>query len=75
MPELTFEGNADWKSGTECDLTVKGEAYCRGQSSALFWRERRLLCSGRDLRSIVSIVHEHVIHPDRQKLQLGTEET
>jgi organic hydroperoxide reductase OsmC/OhrA len=25
MPELTFEGIADWKSGTECDLTVKGK--------------------------------------------------
>lgn len=25
MPELTFEGIADWKSGTECVLTVKGK--------------------------------------------------
>ena len=25
MPELVFEGIADWKSGTECDLTVKGK--------------------------------------------------
>jgi organic hydroperoxide reductase OsmC/OhrA len=25
MPELTFEGLADWKSGTECELTVKGQ--------------------------------------------------
>ena len=25
MPELVFEGTADWKSGTECDLTVKGK--------------------------------------------------
>jgi len=24
MPEFTFEGVANWKSGTECDLTVKG---------------------------------------------------
>jgi organic hydroperoxide reductase OsmC/OhrA len=24
MPELVFDGNATWKSGTECDLTVKG---------------------------------------------------
>jgi organic hydroperoxide reductase OsmC/OhrA len=23
MPEFTFEGTANWKSGTECDLTVK----------------------------------------------------
>ena len=25
MPELTFEGTANWKSGTECDLTIKGK--------------------------------------------------
>lgn len=25
MPEFTFEGTAKWKSGTECDLTIKGK--------------------------------------------------
>lgn len=25
MPELKFDGTATWKSGTECDLTVKGK--------------------------------------------------
>ena len=25
MPEIIFEGTATWKSGTECDLTVKGK--------------------------------------------------
>lgn len=25
MPEFVFEGTANWKSGTECDLTVKGK--------------------------------------------------
>jgi len=25
MPEFVFEGVANWKSGTECDLTVKGK--------------------------------------------------
>jgi len=25
MPELVFEGAANWTSGTECDLTVKGK--------------------------------------------------
>jgi organic hydroperoxide reductase OsmC/OhrA len=25
MQEFTFKGTADWKSGTECDLTVKGK--------------------------------------------------
>jgi len=25
MPESNFEGTASWKSGTECDLTVKGK--------------------------------------------------
>ena len=25
MPEMIFEGIASWKSGTECDLTVKGK--------------------------------------------------
>jgi organic hydroperoxide reductase OsmC/OhrA len=25
MPEMIFEGTASWKSGTECDLTVKGK--------------------------------------------------
>jgi organic hydroperoxide reductase OsmC/OhrA len=25
MPEFVFEGSANWKSGTECDLTVKGK--------------------------------------------------
>jgi hypothetical protein len=25
MPEFIFEGVANWKSGTECDLTVKGK--------------------------------------------------
>ena len=25
MPEFTFEGTANWKSGTECVLTVKGK--------------------------------------------------
>ncbi len=25
MPEINFEGTATWKSGTECDLTVKGK--------------------------------------------------
>ena len=25
MPEMTFEGSATWKSGTECDLSVKGK--------------------------------------------------
>lgn len=25
MPEFTFEGTANWKSGTECDVTVKGK--------------------------------------------------
>ena len=25
MPEFNFEGTASWKSGTECDLTIKGK--------------------------------------------------
>lgn len=25
MPEMDFEGTATWKSGTECDLSVKGK--------------------------------------------------
>jgi organic hydroperoxide reductase OsmC/OhrA len=25
MPEMNFEGTATWKSGTECDLTIKGK--------------------------------------------------
>ena len=25
MPEFVFEGSANWKSGTECDLIVKGK--------------------------------------------------
>jgi organic hydroperoxide reductase OsmC/OhrA len=25
MPEMNFEGTASWKSGTECDLTIKGK--------------------------------------------------
>ena len=25
MPDMNFEGIATWKSGTECDLTVKGK--------------------------------------------------
>jgi organic hydroperoxide reductase OsmC/OhrA len=25
MPEFVFEGVANWKSGTECDVTVKGK--------------------------------------------------
>lgn len=25
MPEFAFEGTANWKSGTECDVTVKGK--------------------------------------------------
>ncbi len=25
MPEMNFEGTATWKSGTECDLSVKGQ--------------------------------------------------
>ena len=25
MPEFVFDGTAKWKSGTECDLTVKGK--------------------------------------------------
>ncbi len=25
MPELVFDGTATWKSGTECDLTIKGK--------------------------------------------------
>ncbi len=25
MPEMLFEGVASWKSGTECDVTVKGK--------------------------------------------------
>jgi organic hydroperoxide reductase OsmC/OhrA len=25
MPEMIFEGTASWKSGTECNLTVKGK--------------------------------------------------
>ena len=25
MPEFVFEGAANWKSGTECDLTIKGK--------------------------------------------------
>ena len=25
MPEMVFEGAASWKSGTECDLSVKGK--------------------------------------------------
>ena len=25
MPEFTFEGTAKWKSGTECDLSIKGK--------------------------------------------------
>lgn len=25
MPEFTFEGTANWKSGTECDLSIKGK--------------------------------------------------
>jgi len=25
MPEFIFEGTASWKSGTECDLTIKGK--------------------------------------------------
>lgn len=25
MPEFVFDGTATWKSGTECDLTIKGK--------------------------------------------------
>lgn len=25
MPEFDFEGTASWKSGTECDLTIRGK--------------------------------------------------
>jgi organic hydroperoxide reductase OsmC/OhrA len=25
LPEMSFEGTATWKSGTECELTVKGK--------------------------------------------------
>jgi len=25
MPEMKFDGTATWKSGTECDLTIKGK--------------------------------------------------
>jgi organic hydroperoxide reductase OsmC/OhrA len=25
MPEFCFEGSASWKSGTECELTIKGK--------------------------------------------------
>jgi organic hydroperoxide reductase OsmC/OhrA len=25
LPEFDFEGNASWKSGTECELTIKGK--------------------------------------------------
>ena len=25
MPEMNFEGTATWKSGTECDISVKGK--------------------------------------------------
>jgi organic hydroperoxide reductase OsmC/OhrA len=25
LPEFDFEGSASWKSGTECDLTIKGK--------------------------------------------------
>jgi len=25
MPEMIFEGTTSWKSGTECDLTIKGK--------------------------------------------------
>ena len=25
LPEFSFEGSASWKSGTECDLTIKGK--------------------------------------------------
>jgi len=25
MPEINFEGAAAWKSGTECDISVKGK--------------------------------------------------
>ncbi len=27
MQEFTFEGTASWKSGTECDLTIKGKYF------------------------------------------------
>jgi organic hydroperoxide reductase OsmC/OhrA len=27
MPELCFEGTASWKSGTECDLTIRGKRF------------------------------------------------
>jgi len=25
VPEFDFEGTASWKSGTECDLTIRGK--------------------------------------------------
>jgi len=27
MPEFCFEGTASWKSGTECDLIIKGKRF------------------------------------------------
>jgi organic hydroperoxide reductase OsmC/OhrA len=27
MPEFTFEGTASWKSGTECDLSIRGKNF------------------------------------------------
>ena len=27
MPEFTFEGTASWKSGTECDLMIRGKNF------------------------------------------------
>ena len=27
MPEMNFEGTATWKSGTECDLSVRGKSF------------------------------------------------
>ena len=36
MPEMTFEGSATWRSGTECDLTVKGKQIATVSSPPAF---------------------------------------
>ena len=57
MPNMDFEGTATWKSGTECDLTVKGKHIATVSPPPAFRGRSLGITTLTILQLIIGVIH------------------
>ena len=74
MPEFVFEGDARWKSGTECDLTVKGKHIATVSPPPEFGGKQGY-CVPEEIFRILGLMHQYAVSLDCKKLQIEPQES